>query len=602
MASQKEYEAVLALGARLQSSFGGAFGAAKRTLKSFGNAAKSVGKMFAPLWRGIQLGLGMLAAHAVTNIFQKIFGGAEEAAKAALKRTQQLTAALSSQPQLQKLGKNVIEGQVLALQKVSAELGKVGVVHSDHFEQASRTLALYGKSPAQIAKMLPVLADTLVATKGVNASVEEMENLTMGVVKAFQGGKVNLADYGILMDANQKKAFAALKPRQKEIELIKILTQKYTEANKAAASTDEGKIQIMHNQMAAFSETIGKTMIPMQAKMAEFWTAVLPSIEPLAKDVFQGIATAMGDTAAFAKDVVVPAIEMLAAYFKGEAFGGAVAKLGDAFNELGKALKPLTDAFGLTGTEAMSLGEIITGVLHVGLVGFTKTIELTALAVKALGDMWNRSFVKALIDGFGLVAALDWSKVGEAIMKPFSDAVKIIGDFPGQVTKALEPIQEALSKPFLLAIQTVLDAWNKLVSAIANFKMPDIGAGIKGAWDWATGGGKKAPGAQYGGIFRRPAVREIAEAGVPEAVIPLKNSARSRGLLGAAAAAIGPDAGGGSMMNRTSLNFNPQISIAGNADRETVTALDRSLRNLADDFLNRWNQAQEQERRLSFST
>jgi hypothetical protein len=77
-------------------------------------------------------------------------------------------------------------------------------------------------------------------------------------------------------------------------------------------------------------------------------------------------------------------------------------------------------------------------------------------------------------------------------------------------------------------------------------------------------------------------------------------SARSRGLLSAAASAINP--GGAMGAGNTQMTFNPTITINGNADKDTVSQMETSLRGIADDFLNRFNRAQEQQRRLSFAS
>jgi hypothetical protein len=636
MAGKKEYEAVFSFGGKLKASFGAAVGAVKKSFAGLGKAAQAVGKVFGTVFRGFQLALGGLAAFALANVFRKIFGGAEQAAKDALKRTQQLTAALSANPRLQKLGAEVIKGQVLALQQVSAELGKQGVIHSDHFEQASRTLALYGTGPQTIAKMLPVLADALVATKGINASVEDMDDLVKGVTKAIGTGQVKaLSSVGIMMDKNQQKAFKAMTATERQTKLVEILTQKYKGANEAAVDTDLGKIQRFHNMMAAFSENIGLQMVPMQAKLASFWTEVLPTIEPIAKDVFKAISDAMGDTAIFATDVVVPAIKELAGFFKSPEWSEGVAKLGDAFNALGATLKPLTDSFGLTGGEARGFAKIITDEIAQTITDFTKLAEKLNRVLTGIGDAWNAS-VSALqaagpqLEDFGQslgkLAATEWAtfeadleRIGQKITSAFSDAYNGVKDiwaklpemFKGlesKISSALAAVTEAIKKPFLDAINAIKQAWDSLVGAITSFKMPDIGGAIQKGFaarpKWLGGTGGEAAAHQYGGIFNRPHLAQVAEAGIPEAIIPLQRSARSRGLLGAAAGAIGagPMPGGaGGAGGRTTLNFAPSVSIAGNATRETVAELDRSLRNLADDFLARWNQAQEQERRLAFS-
>jgi hypothetical protein len=105
---------------------------------------------------------------------------------------------------------------------------------------------------------------------------------------------------------------------------------------------------------------------------------------------------------------------------------------------------------------------------------------------------------------------------------------------------------------------------------------------------------------------RSPTLATIAERG-PEAVIPLTRSDRSRGLLSAAAGAIGKGplgpgaAGGAGSITGSTLNFAPVITVEGGATPQALGAMQENLRKLADEFLRRFNQAQEQQRRLAFS-
>ncbi|MNW45608.1 hypothetical protein D3C74_228770 [compost metagenome] len=69
-----------------------------------------------------------------------------------------------------------------------------------------------------------------------------------------------------------------------------------------------------------------------------------------------------------------------------------------------------------------------------------------------------------------------------------------------------------------------------------------------------------------GGIVTSPTLGLIGEAGDDEAVIPLNNSQRSRGLYAAAGDALGMNTGGGNFAPV----FNPQITIQGNADKQDI--------------------------------
>jgi hypothetical protein len=639
MAAKKEYEAVLSLGAKISGSFKSAFGAARKSLDNLKKGAASLGKAFAPVWRGFQFALGGLAAFGAAKIFENIFGGAAAAAKDASRRTLQLTAALQANQKLQKLGPDVIKGQVAALQQVADQLRQQGVIHSDHFEEASRMLALFGQGPKTIARMLPALGDTLVATKGINASVEDMEKLTDAVTKAIKPGQTKaLKDYGIIFDENQQKAWKALTPLQRQEKLLVLLKEKYADVNAEAAKTPEGKIQQFHNELAAFSEDIGKTMIPMNAKWAEFWLEVLPTIKPLATDVFKTIARVMGDTASFAKEHVVPAINEIAEFFRGSEFMLGVKGLGDAFNNLGAAFKPVTDAFGITGKEGKTFAKWITDEISYTIRDFTGLIEGLAKFIRKIGDAWNfviekgQGFVswvqgiqlpdwmtgKGAMPGFTMpefkwpweqkkmpevkeipaleknvqkveFAALDAAKAFDSItVPPVAKELPPIEKETREVEKAGKDVAEAFKQWSLpAALTSGLDALKN--------KVADVQRAM-------TGGGGALPGHQFGGIFNQPHLAQVAEAG-PEAIIPLKRTERSQGLLANAASAImGRQQSDNSTTNKNAVSFAPVINIAGNATSDTASTIERSLRDIADDFLNRFNEAQSQERRLAFGT
>jgi hypothetical protein len=81
-----------------------------------------------------------------------------------------------------------------------------------------------------------------------------------------------------------------------------------------------------------------------------------------------------------------------------------------------------------------------------------------------------------------------------------------------------------------------------------------------------------------GGIATRPTLATLAERG-PEAVIPLSK-------------------GGG--LGETTVTFSPTITIHGNATEMEQRAMDSRLRDLKDDFIKQFEQAQRQARRLSY--
>jgi hypothetical protein len=240
-----------------------------------------------------------------------------------------------------------------------------------------------------------------------------------------------------------------------------------------------------------------------------------------------------------------------------------------------------------------------------------------------------------------------WDVGTKALGQLFVDAIdsvnaklnELISWFQGlgpQISTGLAGVTEAIRKPFLDAIKAVQDAWDALVSAIAGFKMPDIVGQAKTAWanrpGWLGGGGE--PKTQFGGIFNRPQVRQIAEAG-PEAVIPLERTPHAFDLLKQAASAmgvmpgeyktpgqfagfaqipevkapswmsdlvgaIGGGLGGGRSFTGGAVNYAPVLNIASGADPTIMGRIQSMLRSSADDFMGRFESATEEARRLAF--
>lgn len=181
-----------------------------------------------------------------------------------------------------------------------------------------------------------------------------------------------------------------------------------------------------------------------------------------------------------------------------------------------------------------------------------------------------------------------------------------IGTWPGKIQTALVTVKDILVQAFQIAFNAVLAAGGAFIQALINKIMGGLaGISVMGVRPFAglapKGGGEETPGAQFGGIFSSPVVRQIAEAGTPEAVIPLERTRRSEGLLSTAAGALGLGLGQpGAQIGPTSMSFAPVINVSGNMTGTERAAIDQQLRRLADDFLQQFTRFQEHERRLAF--
>lgn len=144
----------------------------------------------------------------------------------------------------------------------------------------------------------------------------------------------------------------------------------------------------------------------------------------------------------------------------------------------------------------------------------------------------------------------------------------------------------------------LFDWWLDKLQAVIGFAGKVAGLlGLGGGGDAApaatTAAGMQPVAAHAkGGIFSRPHLGLVAEAG-PEAIVPLSDKARGLDVLHGAARALGAGGGGGGI----NLTFSPTINV-GSGDAEAVK---RGVRAGADEMVAKLKAAMQQERRLSYA-
>jgi hypothetical protein len=172
-------------------------------------------------------------------------------------------------------------------------------------------------------------------------------------------------------------------------------------------------------------------------------------------------------------------------------------------------------------------------------------------------------------------------------------------DFSG-ITKGIERVGELIKE-----IGKLFSGWDIPAALISGLTALGEKLGIvKGqasaaAGAFASGGaapesrGAGGEGWQHGGIVRSPTLGTVGEAG-PEAVIPLARSARSLGLLGAAAGALGVGGGG------INVDYKPVFNVTGTGP-EIAQKLEAIVRQAHDDLLSQLEAANHEQARTAFA-
>lgn len=216
-----------------------------------------------------------------------------------------------------------------------------------------------------------------------------------------------------------------------------------------------------------------------------------------------------------------------------------------------------------------------------------------------VGDIWG--------------ALQGWTSAQEQIAaNVIAPILTLFGGLAGQISAELGGIASAIAAPFIQAYNEIMGLFGNIATAISGTLSAITGAKAA-AGDFVAGGGsgKNTPttGAtgsyQLGGLVSSPTIGALAERGVPEMVIPMEGTGRSRGLLSSAASAIGMGSAsrGGGTAN-ISLSMSAPITINGAAagqegaiGREVERALQDPIRSL----LEQLKKARSEEQRLSYA-
>ena len=404
------------------------------------------------------------------------------------------------------------------------------------------------------------------------------------------------------------------------------LADSWRAALPAAKPILEDILQGIVDSVIALADYITNTLIPAWKQWKEFYRVSVTPVLDKVREQFNYMVDKIGPE--FRN--MLERITGKSKDFKGtlgDLLLATLKKVGDSFKWVGDHAKDLVPLI-VTLTGAFIALDVVMGI-----ASLINPVSEVILGVSALSygvyelhqhlgdlqkreDIWGRmarglktfdDAIKPSVDKIKANFVQGWVDLWENLKKGWSGFAYYISG-AGQmelVNKAWVNIKEQLHKLFLEPIDEIKKSWDEMVKSFTHpIAMPDF---IKWLDIWrgatpAPKGGMKPPtantfpGLATGGIITRPSIRQIAERG-PEAVIPLSSGPRAEGLLDYANRAMGR---GGAKV--TQVNFQPRITITGNAGPETVAAMDTSLRRLTKDFIKQFGMAQDQERRLSYES
>lgn len=379
------------------------------------------------------------------------------------------------------------------------------------------------------------------------------------VLNAIRGlDKVKQAS--VLSDLFGKESLGAIAPLLSNLDGVQDNLNKVADSSKYAGSmegefsarseTTANSLQLAKNNMEAFKIAIGNGLIPAMTPMISLLTQGVKWVSGIAQE-FPGAASVLGTAA------VSIAI-----------FCGAVG----ALSTLAGTVQTVA-TFVQWAKEAGLATRIWTGIQW----AWNAAMTANPVGVVIMG-------IAALI-AIGYVLYQNWDAISSFAATMWEGGRQAIADFCGTISNKVAEVCDWVQGKW----QALKDFLSHPIDALVNYNQsigsaPDVAANAAG------------------GIYNRGSFLTTFAEDSPEAAIPIDGSRRALGLwqetgrrLGALnASGIAPQKSG---TRSTTINFAPQITIQGNADKSTMES---AMKDAVSDLRRMLKDIQRDERRLSY--
>lgn len=379
------------------------------------------------------------------------------------------------------------------------------------------------------------------------------------VLNAIRGlDKVKQAS--VLSDLFGKESLGAIAPLLSNLDGVQDNLNKVADSSKYAGSmegefsarseTTANSLQLAKNNMEAFKIAIGNGLIPAMTPMISLLTQGVKWVSGFAQE-FPGAASVLGTAA------VSIAI-----------FCGAVG----ALSTLAGTVQTVA-TFVQWAKEAGLATRIWTGIQW----AWNAAMTSNPVGVVIMG-------IAALI-AIGYVLYQNWDTISSFAATMWEGGRQAIADFCGTISNKVAEVCDWVQGKW----QALKDFLSHPIDALINYNQS-----IGSAPDMAANAA--------GGIYNRGSFLTTFAEDSPEAAIPIDGSRRALGLwqetgrrLGALnASGIAPQKSG---TRSTTINFAPQITIQGNADKSTMES---AMKDAMSDLRRMLKDIQRDERRLSY--
>lgn len=392
--------------------------------------------------------------------------------------------------------------------------------------------------------------------QGMQDNAKETILKVLGAIRGLD--KVKQAS--VLSDLFGKESLGAIAPLLSNLDGVQDNLNKVADSSKYAGSmegefsarseTTANSLQLAKNNMEAFKIAIGNGLIPAMTPMISLLTQGVKWVSGIAQE-FPGAASVLGTAA------VSIAI-----------FCGAVG----ALSTLAGTVQTVA-TFVQWAKEAGLATRIWTGIQW----AWNAAMTANPVGVVIMG-------IAALI-AIGYVLYQNWDTISSFAATMWEGGKQAIADFCGTISNKVAEVCDWVQGKW----RALKDFLSHPIDALVNYNQS-----IGSTPDVATNAA--------GGIYNQGSFLTTFAEDSPEAAIPIDGSRRALGLwqetgrrLGALnASGIAPQKSG---TRSTTINFAPQITIQGNADKSTM---ENAMKDAMSDLKRMLQDLQRDERRLSY--
>lgn len=161
--------------------------------------------------------------------------------------------------------------QIRSIKDLASAQQRLGVIGDEVQLSGAQELATYLSKTSSLKKLLPVMNDMLAQQYGLNATQESAVNIASMMGKVMDGQVGALSRYGYKFTEAQAKILKYGTESQRAATLAEVVSSAVGGMNEALASTPEGQMKQLSNDMGDLDERVGTLFLNAKTALIPFF-------------------------------------------------------------------------------------------------------------------------------------------------------------------------------------------------------------------------------------------------------------------------------------------------------------------------------------------